>query len=102
MSNVPRLYIAGPWGFSEASRYFYYRKLIPKLKRLGYQILDPWRLTDRRKVERASKMRFGPKKRNMWRSLNREIGRNNLLAIDRCDGIFAILDGTDVDSGTAS
>jgi nucleoside 2-deoxyribosyltransferase len=31
-----------------------------------------------------------------------EIGRNNQLAIDGCDAVLAILDGADVDSGTAS
>src|ERR1051325_4485539 len=31
-----------------------------------------------------------------------KIGGNNASAIDRCDAVFAILDGVDVDSGTAS
>ena len=33
-----------------------------------------------------------------WRRVNAEIGGNNQAAIDRCDAVFAVLDGTDVDS----
>ena len=31
-----------------------------------------------------------------------EIGKNNQSAIDSCHGVLAILDGADVDSGTAA
>jgi nucleoside 2-deoxyribosyltransferase len=34
--------------------------------------------------------------------INRELGRTNAAAIDAADGLFAILDGVDVDSGTAA
>src|SRR5262249_9890307 len=37
-----------------------------------------------------------------WRALNHEIGATNRAAIDRAHGVIAILDGTDVDSGTAA
>ena len=36
------LYIAGPLGFSEAGRDFYYNKLLPVIRELGYEVLDPW------------------------------------------------------------
>lgn len=45
---------------------------------------------------------FGIERRNAWTKLNHEIGRKNQALIDECDGIFAVLDGTDVDSGTAA
>lgn len=45
---------------------------------------------------------FGVKRRDAWRKLNPEIGRKNQLLIDECDAIVAVLDGTDVDSGTAA
>ena len=35
-------------------------------------------------------------------SQSTEIGNNNREAIDRCDLVFAVLDGVDVDSGTAA
>jgi nucleoside 2-deoxyribosyltransferase len=34
--------------------------------------------------------------------VNTEIGRSNVARIDASDGLFAILDGVDVDSGTAA
>lgn len=45
---------------------------------------------------------FGAERRDAWRRINLEIGRKNQRLIDECDVIFAVLDGTDVDSGTAT
>jgi nucleoside 2-deoxyribosyltransferase len=91
-----RIYLAGPLGFSEAGRAF-----LPAVKRAlaGHRIVDPFALTDTRKVRR---MRYGAAKRAAWRKLNRAIGANNRRAIDACDAVFAVLDGVDVDSGTAA
>ena len=47
-------------------------------------------------------MPYGPKKREAWRKLNRRMGATNRAAIDDAHGVVAILDGTDVDSGTAA
>jgi nucleoside 2-deoxyribosyltransferase len=99
---VAKLYVAGPLGFSEAGRSYYSGTLVPHLKTIGYEILDPWKLTDANKIQKINAMPFGEKRRAAWERLNPEIGENNRSAIDQCDGIFAILDGTDVDSGTAS
>jgi nucleoside 2-deoxyribosyltransferase len=93
-----RIYLAGPLGFSEAGSAFAQR-----LKRLltakGHRVTDPFALTDTATVQR---MRYGASKRTAWRALNRTIGANNRGAIDRCDAVFAVLDGADVDSGTAA
>jgi nucleoside 2-deoxyribosyltransferase len=97
-----RIYLAGPLGFSEAGNAFYYDRLIPLLQRLGHEVLDPWRLTDRHQIEAIAAMPYGETRRGEWRRLNAEIGRNNQAAIDRCDALLAVLDGTDVDSGTAA
>jgi nucleoside 2-deoxyribosyltransferase len=99
---MPVIYVAGPLGFSEAGRDFYYRTFLLALKSAGLEVIDPWQPTDRAKVERVSKMRSGDRKRQAWASLNMVIGKNNQSAIDRCDGVLAILDGADVDSGTAA
>ena len=40
--------------------------------------------------------------REAWRDLNRRIGETNAHAIDSCDLVLAVLDGADVDSGTAA
>jgi nucleoside 2-deoxyribosyltransferase len=46
-------------------------------------------------------MPYGLKKRDAWKKLNMEIGANNRYAIDESNGLVAVLDGADVDSGTA-
>ena len=97
-----KIYLAGPLGFSEAGRFYQESMLLPTLGRTGHELLDPWKLTDQNKIDAIVAMPYGPAKRNAWRSLNSEIGRNNRLAIDRSDIVFAILDGVDVDSGTAA
>jgi len=97
-----RIYIAGPLGFAEAGRTFYYDKLIPAVRQLGHEALDPWSLTDPGKIATVMNLPYGPEKRDAWRQLNVEIGQNNKAAIDGCDAVIAVLDGTDVDSGTAA
>ena len=93
-----RIYLAGPLGFSEIGRAFMPR-LNDALTALGHEVLDPWTLTDTAAVQR---MDYGPARRDAWRALNRVIGANNRAAIDRADAVLAVLDGADVDSGTAA
>jgi nucleoside 2-deoxyribosyltransferase len=97
-----KIYMAGPLGFSEAGRAFYDGTLIPEVIGLGFEVVDPWRLTDQAKIDRVQKMPYGAKKRDAWRELNVEIGGNNRAGIDRADMVLAVLDGSDVDSGTAA
>src|SRR5881397_1850798 len=78
MPTAARIYMASPLGFSEAGRHFSNAVLVPFVAGLGYEVLDA------------------------WGKLNREIGATNRAAIDRADGVVAVLDGTDVDSGTAA
>jgi nucleoside 2-deoxyribosyltransferase len=102
MANRPSVYMASPLGFSEAGRHFHNAVLVPFVKDLGYDVLDPWALADPAKIEAVQRMPYGPDRREAWRELNREIGATNRAAIDRADGVIAVLDGTDVDSGTAA
>jgi len=97
-----KIYTAGPLGFSEAGRAFHHDVILPALHKLGHEVLDPWTLTDQAKIAEINRRPYGREKRDAWRSLNAEIGRNNCAAIDRCDAVFAVLDGVDVDSGSAA
>jgi nucleoside 2-deoxyribosyltransferase len=97
-----RVYVASPLGFSEAGNAFYHDRLIPLLRQLGHEVLDPWQLTDRQRIDAVAAMPYGEARRDEWRRLNAEIGRNNQAAIDRCAALLAVLDGADVDSGTAA
>lgn len=96
-----KIYLAGPLGFSEAGRLFQ-AAIVREVQRLGHEALDPWVLTDESKIDAVKRMPYGPARRDAWQKLNVEIGGNNRAAIDRCDLVFAVLDGVDVDSGTAA
>ena len=77
-----RIYMAGPLGFSEAGRHFYNAVLIPFVQGLGYEVLDPWTLTEPAKIQAVQSMAYGLAKREAWRTLNLEIGATNRAAID--------------------
>ena len=79
-----------------------YGKIIPIFKEKGFGVLDPWVLTPQSMIDDTLSLDYGLEKKYAWKRLNRVIGANNKFAIERSDGIFAVLDGTDVDSGTAS
>jgi nucleoside 2-deoxyribosyltransferase len=97
-----RIYLAGPLGFSEAGRAFHDGVIKPCIEAQGHTVLDPWTLSDQAAVSAAAGLPYGAEKGDRWRELNAAIGRTNAEAIDACDLLFAVLDGTDVDSGTAA
>ena len=97
-----KVYLAGPLGFSEVGRAFTYNALIPGLLALGHYVIDPFRLHDQEKIDKIIAMPYGCEKRDAWVAMNKEIGSYNAKAIYNCDMMLAILDGVDVDSGTAS
>jgi nucleoside 2-deoxyribosyltransferase len=98
-----KIYVASPLGFSEGGRAFYTQTLLPALEAAGFQPLDPWALNnDPAQLATIEAMPAGSERREAYRQLNMQIGRGNTETIDRCDGVLAILDGVDVDSGTAA
>ncbi len=105
-----KIYLAGPLGFSEAGRAFHETVVVPAVQRLGHVGLDPWSPTNPLGVEpgldaeikTVARMPYGEKRRDAWRKLNPRIGAKNRALIDGCDLVFAVLDGVDVDSGTAA
>lgn len=97
-----KIYLAGPLGFSEAGRYFYEREFIPTVQAVGFLVLDPWKLTPQSEVDAVANMPEGPARREAWRKLDVKIAARNAAALDECDAVVAILDGVDVDSGTAA
>jgi nucleoside 2-deoxyribosyltransferase len=97
-----RVYLAGPLGFSEAGMAFHKEEIVSVFTALKYEILDPWQLTPSSTIAPILQMPYGEPKRAAWAALNPKIGATNAAAIGSCDLVFAVLDGTDVDSGTAS
>lgn len=99
---ISKIYLAGPLGFSEAGSYFHNNYIIPLVKELDYNYYNPWKTKLDKKIKKVSSLDYGKRKRNEWNQLNHEIGELNTSEIDRSDIVLAVLDGTDVDSGTAS
>jgi len=112
-----KIYLAGPLGFSEAGRVFHRDRIVRKVMELGHTPLDPWSddpppgidallAAEIRQlaaaVNAALEMDHGPAQRDAWRKLNPRVGAKNQALIDACDLVFAVLDGVDVDSGTAA
>jgi nucleoside 2-deoxyribosyltransferase len=95
-----KVYLAGPLGFTEVGSAFHKRHILPLLRKLGHQPLDPW--AGQQVAAAVFKLPFGIKRKKAWEKLNLKIGRRNQRLIDRCDLILAVLDGSDVDSGTAA
>lgn len=95
------IYLANPLGFSEAGRDFIDHELVPQLTALGYNVIDPFKLTDPAEIARINSLP-AEQRREAWKALDPRIARTNSNAIDRADAVLAVLDGTDVDSGTAA
>lgn len=97
---MPTVYVAGPLGFTEASRLFYGDVLLPSLRNSGFEILDPW--AGGAAIEAAVAIPDHDERVAALRRANDAVGRANAEMIEASDGVFAVLDGTDVDSGTAA
>ena len=97
-----KVYVASPLGFSEAGRAFYRQRLLPLLRRRGHVILDPWASDESSRIERERRRPYGRARRDALSVANAAVARANQHAINRADALVAVLDGSDVDSGTAA
>lgn len=100
-----KIYIASPLGFSEFGLVLYRDELLPALAEAQFEALDPWADQDGSRREAlvvAETINDVTARREALRQLNERIGADNASKLRSADGVLAILDGTDVDSGTAS
>jgi len=95
------VYVASPFGFTLPTRIFYNRTLLPALFANGAEPLDPW-AAPFQDLPEALRLPPGPARDEALAAANRRHGAYNRGLLDRCRAVFAVLDGTDVDSGTAS
>jgi nucleoside 2-deoxyribosyltransferase len=102
VTTTARIYMASPLGFSQAGRHFSESVLVPFVRRLGFEVLDPWGTIDRDRLAAVHALPAGAVRREAWRTLNRDTGAANRAAIDAAHAVVAVLDGVDVDSGTAA
>lgn len=94
------VYLAGPSGFSEPGLSWHNGVLVPKVLAAGLVPKDPW-ANQSAIVDVLESMPFGPERRDALRIANLEQGRYDLTLIEESQAILAVLDGQDVDSGTA-
>ena len=95
------VYVASPLGFSEPGRDFLERVLHPRLTAEGWSVLDPW-ADPSGVVARTSALPAGPARREALIRMSRTIGERNRALLGEAAAVLAVLDGSDVDSGTAA
>lgn len=95
------IYLASPLGFAASTRPFM-DDLVHALRE-HVTVVNPW--DDQRFAGEFAQLEHVDSVKDRCARLNeinRELGRANAASIDRVDGVFAVLDGVDVDSGTAA
>lgn len=100
---MPSVYIASPLGFSDVTSTYYRDVLLPAVCAAGIEPLDPWADPDAQaEFAAAFALPAGEERLAALRAVNSRVGNANAQMIIRADGMLAILDGVDVDSGTAA
>ncbi|MDQ1520453.1 MAG: hypothetical protein QOI55_1526 [Actinomycetota bacterium] len=95
-----KIYVAGPGGFDAAGR-AWHRRVCERLRAEGFEVLDPW-LASEAEFRAAFAEAPGDARLDALRGANRSAGAANATMIRDADAVFALLDGVDVDSGTAA
>ncbi|MCA1704191.1 MAG: nucleoside 2-deoxyribosyltransferase [Actinobacteria bacterium] len=96
------VYLAGPLGFAEPGRRYHDEVLVPAVRHAGLRPLDPWEVTEAQRATLAMAGDPDGDRMKVLAEVNRALGARNAELIRRTDAILAILDGADVDSGTAA
>jgi nucleoside 2-deoxyribosyltransferase len=100
---VVSVYVASPLGFSSATRSFYEEEVLAALRGAGFSPIDPWEEPAfDAAFARASALPPGEERLAAFAELNGLLGARNAAKIDEAGAMLAILDGVDVDSGTAA
>ncbi|HEV2074141.1 MAG TPA: nucleoside 2-deoxyribosyltransferase [Thermomicrobiales bacterium] len=95
------IYLASPLGFADSTRGFM-NELVTSLEAI-VDVENPWDdLRFAGEFQAVQRIDSVKERRERLTRVNTEIGRCNVARIDASDGLFAILDGVDVDSGTAA
>src|ERR1700733_7956377 len=85
------LFIASPLGFSDAGLLWNKSVLVPALTSQGWKIRDPW----------SDSFMASHRSADQGKDAHEHAARN-LEMMEELDAVIAILDGSDVDSGTAA
>ena len=98
---MTRVYLASPLGFAESTRDFM-SVIEGQIAACGYTVVNPWHLADPRQFEAAAAIEDAERRRQALHKVNMDVAARNEDAIRDCEMMVAVLDGVDVDSGTAS
>lgn len=101
MNFPPCIYIASPLGFSEIGQAGL-AQIVGLIADEGFTPINPFALAPTSEIARIAALPSLDAQRAEWRTLAKIIGDLNKRSIDLCQGVLAILDGPDVDSGTAA
>lgn len=69
---------------------------------MGCTVLDPWDQKFQAPIEEASAIKDWPARVTVFKEIAARIGKVNEEMIKTCDMVLGVLDGLEVDSGTAS
>jgi nucleoside 2-deoxyribosyltransferase len=98
---VKTIYLASPLGFAESTRAFM-AELAARLSPV-VRVLNPWDDTRfAEDIKRAPAIVNPAERRALLARINHGLGSKNAVSIREADGMVAVLDGIDVDSGTAA
>ncbi|GFO58336.1 2-deoxyribonucleoside glycosidase [Geomonas silvestris] len=99
---MTRLYLASPLGFSPEHR-DYLTRIKERLDEQGITVFDPWAQTQfSQELERAFQEKDHGARVAAFAVLARRIGAVNEQGIRDADCLLAVVDGAEVDSGTAA
>ena len=100
MADKKRIYLASPLGFAASTRGFM-AETIERLSKV-VTVVNPWDDTSfAADFERAHALTDINQRREAFHRINLGIGAKNERMIRSVDMLVAVLDGVDVDSGTA-
>lgn len=101
VGRTMKFYLASPLGFAESTR-GHMLELVAAAQ-AHIEIINPW--DDHRfdeDLQRARSIHDRAERLALYHRINTGLGQGNEERIRQADGVIAVLDGTDVDSGTAS
>jgi nucleoside 2-deoxyribosyltransferase len=98
------VYVASPLGFSAVGRLYYAQVLLPAVRAAGLRALDPWAPRHARAagLPAALELPVGAERTAALAAANLALAGRNFAMIGEADGLIAVVDGNDVDSGTAA
>jgi len=103
MGNALKVFLASPLGFAESTR-----SLLPVLcgilRELGVEPINPWDASHdlEEELRRVDALPDPAERRRSLHAAAMKIAERNATLLRECHGVLAVLDGSDVDSGTAS